>query len=173
MLDLWLHLVDSFTSSVFVWQNDITSYFSVSLKSKVWSMLYHGSVGASSRQKHNFMFSSTLSGFCFFVVVAVVFRHKICVSIIFDSFLDEASNFLYRILTNQKQKFLVKKCQWKCMSQYFLNWNIHCRYYVDLTSFGIKKHVRLLLLRCFCILLLNWDIRVPPLCGIHIGQRKI
>ena len=59
------------------------------------------------------------------------------------------------------------------MSQYFLKWNIHCAYYVDLTSFGIKKHVRLLLLRCFCILLLNWDIRVPPLCGFHIGHRKI
>ena len=55
------------------------------------------------------------------VVVVVVFHHKICVTIIFNSFLDEASNFRYRILTNQKQKFAVKKCQWKCMSQYLLN----------------------------------------------------
>ena len=55
------------------------------------------------------------------VIVVVVFHHKICVSIIFNSFLDEASNFRYRILTNQKQKFVVENCQWKCMSQYFLN----------------------------------------------------
>ena len=56
----------------------------------------------------------------------------------------------------------------------YVSGNIHSAYCVDLTSFGIKKkHVRLLLLRCFCILLLNWDIRVPPLCGFHIGHRKI
>ena len=36
-----------------------------------------------------------------------------------------------------------------------------------------KQHVRLLLLRCFCILLLNWDIRLPSLCGFHISHRKI
>ena len=36
-----------------------------------------------------------------------------------------------------------------------------------------KQHVRLLLLRCFCILLLNWDIRLPSLCGFHISDRKI
>ena len=67
-------------------------------------MLYHGSVGASSRH------------FVVAVVVAVGgdgvdFHHKICVSIIFNSFLDEASNFRYRILTNQKQKFVIKNCE--------------------------------------------------------------
>ena len=36
-----------------------------------------------------------------------------------------------------------------------------------------KQHVRLLLLRCFCILLLNWDIRLPSLCVFHINQRKV
>ena len=36
-----------------------------------------------------------------------------------------------------------------------------------------KQHVRLLLLRCFCILLLNWDIGIPSLCGCHISHRKI
>ena len=75
------------------------------------------------------------------LLFAVVFHHKICVSISFDYFLDEASNFCYRILTNQKHKFVVENCQWKCMSQYFLNWNIHCAYYVGLTSFGIKKNM--------------------------------
>ena len=111
-------------------------------------MLYHGSVGASSRH------------FVVAVVVAVGgggvdFHHKICVSIIFNSFLDEASNFRHRILTNQKQKFVIENCEWKCMSQYFLNRNIHYAYYLGLTSFGIKKHIRLLLLICFCTLLLN------------------
>ena len=95
-------------------------------------MLYHGSVGASSRH------------FVVAVVVAVGgggvdFHHKICVSIIFNSFLDEASNFRHRILTNQKQKFVIENCEWKCMSQYFLNRNIHYAYYVGLTSFGIKN----------------------------------
>ena len=42
-------------------------------------------------------------------------------------FLDEVSNFRDRILTNQKQEFLVQNCQWNCMHQYFLNWNITLR----------------------------------------------
>ena len=46
----------------------------------------------------------------FVVVVVVFFHHKICVTIIFNSFLDEASNFRYRILTNQKQKFVIENC---------------------------------------------------------------
>ena len=36
-----------------------------------------------------------------------------------------------------------------------------------------KQNVRLLPLRCFCIFLLNWDIRLPSLCGFHISHRKI
>ena len=36
-----------------------------------------------------------------------------------------------------------------------------------------KQHVRLLSLCCFCILLLNWNIRLPSLCGFHISHRKI
>ena len=36
-----------------------------------------------------------------------------------------------------------------------------------------KQHVRLLLLRCFCIILLNWDIRLPSLYRFHISHRKI
>ena len=167
-----MRLIDCFTSSVFVWQNDTTSYFSDSLNSKVWSMLYHGPVGASSREKHYFMFSSTLSA-VLLLLLLLFFHHKICVSIIFNSFLDEASNFRYRILTNQKQKFVVENCQWKCMSQYFLNWNIHCAYYVGLTSFGIKTTCKTTVITLFCILLLNWDIRLPSLCGFHVSHRKI
>ena len=54
------------------------------------------------------------------VVVVVVFHHKICVTIFFNSFLDEGSNFRYRILTNQKQKLVVENCQWKCMSLHLI-----------------------------------------------------
>ena len=36
-----------------------------------------------------------------------------------------------------------------------------------------KQHVRLLSMRCYCILLLNWDIRLPSLRGFHIGHWKI
>ena len=63
------------------------------------------------------------------------------------------------------------------MSQYLLNWNIHWNIHCLLRRFNFtrykKQHVRLLLLRCFCILLLNWDIRLPSLCGFHISDRKI
>ena len=35
-----------------------------------------------------------------------------------------------------------------------------------------KQHVRLLLLCCFCILLWNWNNRLPSLCSFHISHRK-
>ena len=36
-----------------------------------------------------------------------------------------------------------------------------------------EQHIRLLLLRCFCVLLLNWGFRLPSLPGFHISHRKI
>ena len=36
-----------------------------------------------------------------------------------------------------------------------------------------KQHVGLLLLHCFFILLSNWDIRLPSLCGFHVSHGKI
>ena len=59
------------------------------------------------------------------------------------------------------------------MSQYLLNWNIHCAYYVGLTSLGIKTTCKTTVITLFCILLLNWDIRLPSLCGFHVSHRKI
>ena len=35
--------------------------------------------------------------------------------IIFISFFDEASNFRYKILTNQKHELVVSNCRWNCM----------------------------------------------------------
>ena len=99
-------------------------------------------------------------------VAVVIFHHKICVSIIFNSFLDEASNFRYRTLTNQKQKFVVEKCQLK------LKYSLRLLRRFNFIRYK-KQHVRLLLSRFFCILLLNWEIRLPSLCGFHISHRKI
>ena len=108
------------------------------------------------------------------LLLFAVFHHKICVSISFDYFLDEASNFYYRILTNQKHKFVVENCQWKCMSQYFLNRNIHCAYYVGLTSLGIKTTCKTTVITLFLNVIIKLpDIRLPSLCGFHISHRKI
>ena len=61
------------------------------------------------------------------------------------------------------------------MPQYFLNWNITLRrfnftWYKQTTC---KQHVRLLSLRCFCMVLLNWDIRLRWLRSFNISDRKI
>ena len=46
----------------------------------------------------------------------VVFHHKICVFIVFISFFDKVSNFLNRILTNQKCELVASNCQRNCMN---------------------------------------------------------
>ena len=45
----------------------------------------------------------------------VVFYQKICVFIIFISFIDEASSFRNRVLTNQKSELVARNYQWNCM----------------------------------------------------------
>ena len=76
--------------------------------SKVWSMLHHGSV---RRVKNK---STTLSFHLLFWHFFVIFHHQNCGFIIFISFFDELSNFCNRILTKQKQEFVVQNCQWNC-----------------------------------------------------------
>ena len=131
-------------------------------------MLYHSSVGGRVQDRNTTLCLHLLFRHFVFVVVVVivVFHHKICVSIIFNSFLDEASNFRYRTLTNQKQKFVVEKCQLK------LKYSLRLLRRFNFIRYK-KQHVRLLLLHCFSILLLNWDIRLPWLCGFQISHRKI
>ena len=158
-------MVDSFTSSVFVWQNDTTSYFSMSLSLKFGACYITAQWGRVQGGNTTLCFHLL----CRHFVVVVVFHHKICVSIIFNSFLDKASNFCYRILTNQKQKFVVKNCQWKCMPQYFLNWNIYSAYYVGLTLSDYCYYYAVFV----CSIKLNWDIRLPSLCSFHISHWKI
>ena len=60
-----------------------------------------------------FVFGEVFRGFFVFVfvVVAVVFQHKICVFIVFSSFFDEGSNFHNRKLTNQDYELVVSNCQ--------------------------------------------------------------
>ena len=70
-------------------------------------MLYHVSVGSEFKTTLRFHLLCRYFVIVAFVVVAVanvvaVFHRKMCVSIIFNSFLDEASNLFYRILTNHK-----------------------------------------------------------------------
>ena len=80
--------------SVLVWQNDTTSYFSVSLKFGACYIM--GQWG----EFKILLYCYHLLFWHFFVV----FHHKICVFIIF-TFFDKVSNFCNRILTNQKQEF--------------------------------------------------------------------
>ena len=125
----------------------IPLHICMSLKSKVWSMSYHGSVGDEFKTETQLYVFIYFVGILLLLLLLLFLFSIIKFAFLLFSilFLDEASNFRYRILTNQKQKFVVENCQWKCMSQYFLNWNVHCVYYVGLTSFGIKKqHARLL-----------------------------
>ena len=97
-------------------------YFIFPRLSKVRSILHHGLVGPVQNKNTNL---------CFHILFCHLFHHKICVFIIFISFFffffDEVSNFRNRILTNQKQEFAVQSCQWNCLPQYFLNWNITLR----------------------------------------------
>ena len=54
--------------------------------------------------------------FSFIFVCLFVFRHKICVFIIFISYFDELWNFRNRMLTNQKHELVVSQCQRNCMN---------------------------------------------------------
>ena len=56
-----------------------------------------------------FVFGEILWGF--FVFVAVVFQHRICVFIVFSSVFDEGSNFHNRKLTNQNYELVVSNSQ--------------------------------------------------------------
>ena len=79
--------------------------------SKVWSMLWHGSVWL-------ILTNVTWKYYVLFWHFFVVFHHKICVFIIFISFSGKVSNFRNRILTNQKREWwfpTVSGTQWNCM----------------------------------------------------------
>ena len=55
--------------------------------------------------------NATLCFHMFFWHLFIVFHHKICVFIIFISSFDEVYKFHNRILTNQKQKLVIRNCQ--------------------------------------------------------------
>ena len=71
--------------------------------SNVWSMLHHGIVWWAQNKGCNFTF--TCKFFCLFFVV---FHDKICVFIIFVSFLDQVSKFWNKVLTNQKPELVMR-----------------------------------------------------------------
>ena len=101
----------------------IPLHICMSLKSKVWSMSYHGSVGDEFKTETQLYVFIYFVGILLLLLLLLFLFSIIKFAFLLFSilFLDEASNFRHRILTNQKQKFVVENCQWKCMSQYFLN----------------------------------------------------
>ena len=98
---VWLGTVHSFTLSVFLWQNNTTLYFSVSLKLAALCMTGQWSGFTIKRLIYVFIY--------FFWHYFVVFYHKICVFIIFISFFDEVSNFRNRIQESIRNKNLQSK----------------------------------------------------------------
>ena len=81
--------------------------------SKVWSMLYYGSVGRVQSKECYFLFKYS---FLAFVLVVIVFHQKI-------GFLSFSFLFLMKyeistteyLLTNQKLELLIRNCQWNCL----------------------------------------------------------
>ena len=81
--------------------------------------------------------------------------------------------------TNQKQQFIVQASV--LFKRKYYTEILHA-YYTGLTSLvkakckitvTCKQHVRQLSLRSFCILLLNWDIRLQSLRSFNLSHRKI
>ena len=118
------------------------------------------------------MFSSTCRHFVNVVpVVVVVFHRKICLSVIFNSFFRWSIKFSLWNINQSETEIRGRKMSVEMYVSVLFK--LKCAYYVGLTSFGIKKqHVRLLLLCCFCILLLHWNKRLPSLCSFHVSHRK-
>ena len=79
-----------------------------------WSILDHGSLGASSEEQMQLCVYIYLCGF-FLLVCFFIFCQKSCVFIIFISFFDKASDFYNRELINKKPELVIRNCQWNCM----------------------------------------------------------
>ena len=93
--------------------------FSVSLKSGAYYI--SGQWGEFIKICYLMLSYTLLAFFSFFsfsfvFVCLFVFRHKICVFIIFISYFDELWNFRNRMLTNQKHELVVSQCQRNCMN---------------------------------------------------------
>ena len=138
-------------------------------------MLYRDTVGASSKQKHIFMFHLLCRHFVVAVVVAVVvFHHKVCVSIIFNYFLRWNTKFPLHNIYQSETEISRRKLSVEMYVSVLFKLKYSLRLLPKFNFIRYKKqHVRLLLLHCFCILLLNWDIRLPSLSSFHINHRKI
>ena len=78
-----------------------------------------------------------LSQYRAFLALFLVFHQKI-VFIIFISFFDEVSNFYNWMLTNEKQEYVIRICQWNCTQElnevcgnyiWILKWlTLHCNW---------------------------------------------
>ena len=84
--------------------------------SEVWSMLHHGSVGRVQIKNATLSVMSSYIFYAFFFLLFFSFHHEICVFIIFISFFDEVASFQNRMLTNQKQKLVIRIFQSSCIT---------------------------------------------------------
>ena len=83
-------------------------------------MLHHGSVGRVQNREYCYSISTY-----FFFTFFVIFRLKNVSFIVFIYFFEEVSNLCKRISTSQKQKLVIRNCQWnrkfsKCVNLYNL-----------------------------------------------------
>ena len=127
-LHVWLRSVRSFILSVFFWPNIATSYFSVSLK---FGALCITGQWDGFRIKRQFFFifyffKKDKDYVCiyFFGILLLFFIIKFVYLLFSFRFLMNIKLSQQNTRTNQKQEFAVQNCQWNCMPQHFLNWNI-------------------------------------------------
>ena len=100
---VWLRSVRSFTLSVFLWQNNTTSCFSVPLK---FGALY------ITGQWGRFRIKRLIYVFIYFFGILLLFFIIKFVFLLFSFlFFDEVSKFYDKILTNQKRILVMKNCQ--------------------------------------------------------------
>ena len=125
---VWLRSVRSFTLSVLVWQNNTTSYFSVSLKFGAFYI---------TGQCGGFRIKSLIYVFIYFFGILLFFITKF-VFFWYIKFPQQNST------ANQKQEFVVQNCQWNCMPQHFLNWNTNLRLLRRSNFTWLKQNARLL-----------------------------
>ena len=134
-------------------------------------MLYHGSIGASLRQRCNFTFSSSLSAFC---CCCCCFSSQNLCFYYFQFFFRRSIKFPLQNINQSETEIRGRKMSVEMYVSVPFKLKYSLRLLCRFNFIRYKKqHVRLLLSRFFCILLLNWEIRLPSLCGFHISHRKI
>ena len=109
----------------------ISYHFNFSRLSKIWNMLRHWSVRRVKCKECYFMFSFTFLSFFMFFIKKCLFFIIFIYLVNFFFFFDEESNFCNRILTNQKQEFVIRDGLLNCRND--INIQFHWQFLI--TSF--------------------------------------